>query len=102
MQNTGLSPSDIEHIKKTLSQYPCIETVILFGSRAKGSHKKGSDIDIAIKFSSHNHPPIQLIHDALEEKTPLPYFFDVLDMDTIENTDLLEHINRVGLPISQL
>lgn len=84
MSNTGLSKNDIRQIKMALSQFSGIKDTILFGSRAKGSHKKGFDVDLAIQFSSPEHPPIQLIHDQLEEITPLPYFFDVIDIDSIQ------------------
>lgn len=98
--NTGLSQSDLEIIKATLHSFHNIDSAILFGSRAKGTYKKGSDVDIAIKLTSKSHKDsIQLIHDKLEEETPLPYFFDVIDITTIQNKDLLEHINRVGIPL---
>jgi len=102
MPDTGLSASDIQHIKHALSQYPDVQEVILFGSRAKGCYKKGSDIDLAIRFSHPEHSSIQLIHDALEEDTPLPYFFDVIDIETIQNPDLRKHIERVGLTLNDL
>jgi predicted nucleotidyltransferase len=102
MVNTGLSESDIAQIKQAIAQYSDINEVYIFGSRAKGTYKKGSDIDLAIKFSGPEHTPIQLIHDTLEEEIPLPYFFDVIDYDTIQNKELIEHIDRVGKPISTL
>ncbi|MEW6606108.1 MAG: nucleotidyltransferase domain-containing protein [bacterium] len=47
--NNGLKESEIEKIIEALKRFPQIEQAIIFGSRAKGSHKKGSDIDLAIK-----------------------------------------------------
>ncbi len=98
--NTGLTESDLKIIQHTIRAFDNIESVILFGSRAKGTYKKGSDIDIAIIFGNKNQTnSTQLIHDKLEEETPLPYFFDVIDFSTIQNKELIEHIERVGIPL---
>lgn len=102
MPNTGLSKFDIEQIKIAISQYKDIDQVTLFGSRAKGTYKKGSDIDLAIKFNTPKPSTLQLIHDSLEETTPLPYFFDVIDIESIQNPDLIQHIKRVGIPLDSL
>ena len=44
----GLLPADLEVIVNTLQAYPQIEKALIFGSRAKGNYKPGSDVDIAI------------------------------------------------------
>ena len=102
MANTGLNHTDITQIKRAIAQFSGVDEVFIFGSRAKGTYKKGSDIDLAIQFSKTDHPPIQLIHDKLEEEALLPYFFDVIDISTIENQELKDHINRIGIPLSSL
>ncbi len=100
--NTGLSAKDLSIIKTTIASFECMESATLFGSRAKGNYKTGSDIDIAIKLKQPTTPtpnPISLIHDKLEEETPLPYFFDAVNYHTIQNQALIEHINRVGVKL---
>jgi len=99
--NTGLTESDIQVIQDTLNSFTEIESAILFGSRAKGTYKKGSDIDIAIRFSIDSpNKGVHLIHVKFEEETPLPYFFDVVDLNSIQNKDLIDHIKRVGIPLT--
>ena len=44
--NFGLSVNAIEWITRVLKVFPEIEEAIIFGSRAKGTEKPGSDIDI--------------------------------------------------------
>ncbi|MCX8482832.1 MAG: nucleotidyltransferase domain-containing protein, partial [Crocinitomicaceae bacterium] len=44
----GLLENDMSEIVDVLSQFSSIEKAVLFGSRAKGNFKNGSDIDIAI------------------------------------------------------
>lgn len=38
----------IQHIAEELSQVPSVESVILYGSRARGDHRERSDIDLAV------------------------------------------------------
>ncbi len=92
----GLSAENIEWILRALRVFPEIEEAIIFGSRAKGSHKSGSDIDIAVKgqFPEYTYP--ERIRTMLEEGLYLPYFFDVVDYNKIDNPSLKEHIDRVG------
>ena len=102
--NTGLSATDLAIIKTAIGSFAGVESATLFGSRAKGNYKTGSDIDIAIKLKQATTDtlapnPISLIHDKLEEETPLPYFFDVINYHTIKNQALIEHIDRVGVKI---
>jgi uncharacterized protein len=85
----GLSELELKTIINVLKSND-VKECIIFGSRAKGNYKKGSDIDIAIVGNN------QKISYLLNEETNIPYFFDVIDLDTITNSNLLEHINRVG------
>lgn len=44
----GLLDKDINYIINTLIRFPEVEKAIIFGSRAMGNYKKGSNIDLAI------------------------------------------------------
>ncbi len=93
--NWGLSNTDIETIFQILKKYPEISTVILFGSRAKGTHKTASDIDLAIMDEGIDIITLARIKSELEDSS-LPYFVDILHYPSIEHKDLKEHIDRVG------
>lgn len=80
-----------------MARFPAIRESVLFGSRAKGTFSAGSDVDLALKGCSENDA-LQL-SALLNEETTLPYFFDVVVYETIQNRDLSEHIDRVGLKI---
>ena len=67
-----------------------VKKAVLFGSRAKGTNKHGSDVDIAVIGDKKR------VSYALNEETNLPYFFDVIDMDEIVSQNLREHIQRAG------
>ena len=70
---------------------------VLFGSRAKGNYKKGSDIDIAVKGPVEKDALAQLMM-AFDESL-LPYLVDVVVYANLENEALREHIDRVGVRI---
>lgn len=95
----GLTDQDLDHIREAIAKFLEIHQVLLFGSRAKGNYKPGSDIDLAIQGESVTHATIVQLADVLNEESPLPYFFDVIDYTSIDEPKLTEHINRVGVPI---
>ena len=95
----GLKRSDIEAIVKVLQGFPVIETALIFGSRAMGNYKRGSDIDIAIKGEGVTFDINSKVSYLLNEETPMPYFFDVVHYEQIANDNLIDHINRVGVVI---
>ena len=87
-----------QELSTDLSQYPHVEETIVFGSRAKGNHKPGSDIDIAIKGSALTREDICSLAGAFEESL-LPFFVDLLAYSSISNPELKAHIDRVGITI---
>ncbi len=95
----GLLKSDLTLISSAAKQLPEIDQVILFGSRAKGSYKPGSDVDLAIKGKKLAYESAIRLASLLNEETPMPYFFDVINYDAITEPQLLEHIDRVGVVI---
>jgi len=94
--DTGLTQTDIKRITAAIKQFPEIEEAVIFGSRAKGTHKKASDVDLAIKGSEVTAETINRLSFLLNEELPLPYFFDVVHYGALENQALVEHIDRVG------
>jgi len=92
----GLSPRDLSEISDTMSTFPEIEEAVLFGSRAKGNYKPGSDIDIAIKGRAIEQSCVSGLSYALNEESSLPYFFDIIHYESISEQALIEHIDRVG------
>ena len=92
----GLLNRDIEYIIKALSIFPQIEQAIIFGSRAMGNYKKGSDVDIAIIGKGIDNSVLYKLDDYLNEVYPLPYFFDIIHYEKINNENLIRHINEEG------
>ncbi len=94
---TGLDEEELSQLQALFSSYPEIRKIILFGSRAKGTARKNSDIDLAVD-GIENPLAIESLSMELDE-LPLPYRFDLQAMSTIKNQSLLEHIERVGIVI---
>ncbi len=97
MNNTfGISDKSYDLMIKALSSYDQLEEVLIFGSRAKGSYKHGSDIDLAVKGEGSS-PQLALdIKSRLNEALPIPYHVDVVDYYSLKQPELKEHIDRVG------
>lgn len=93
----GLIENDMAQIIAAIRQFDEIAAVVLFGSRAKGNYKTGSDVDLAVKGDRITHRTIAQLADALNEDLPLPYFFDIVHYNSLESPPLLEHIDRVGV-----
>ncbi len=98
--DTGLTQADIKRITAAIKQFPEIDDAVIFGPRAKGTHKNASDVDLAIKGRAVTPETIQRLSFLLNEELPLPYFFDVVHYEALENQSLVEHIDRVGKSIT--
>ena len=92
----GLTERDMQTIKHIFSKYGEIKKVNLFGSRAKGSFKMGSDVDLAIMNLGVSEKTIAKLKSDFEESS-LPYMIDCIDFSTLTNNDFIDHINRVGI-----
>ncbi len=95
----GLNDNEIAIITQILSQYDEITSVVLFGSRALGNHKVGSDVDLAINGKDLDINTIASLNTQLNEMSPLPYFFDLVDYQNLGNEALKRHINDHGVQI---
>ena len=93
----GLLERDINLILESVRSFPEVSEVILFGSRAKGNYKAGSDVDLAIKGASVSYETAVRLADMLNEEKPLPYFFDVLHYEAVADPRLIQHIDRMGI-----
>lgn|SRR5574344_713054 len=95
MNEFGLSENIINIILEYFRTIPNIESVRVYGSRALGTYRKGSDIDFAIFGKNIDDNLITKIKYEIDElKTP--YMFDITDYNSIGNPKLKEHIDKQG------
>lgn len=91
----GLNDTEISKINEVFSSFQQIEEVIIYGSRAKGNFKPGSDIDMTFKGTNLNLHIINSVSTQLDDLL-MPYIFDLSIFKQISNRDLTDHISRVG------
>jgi len=92
----GLEQNTLDAITACLASNNKIEEVIIYGSRAKGNFKIGSDIDLTIKGQDLDLTDLNKLENQIDDLL-LPYKFDISIFTQITNEGLIDHIKRVGL-----
>jgi len=93
---TGLPDRALNTLKTLFEKYSGITKVILYGSRAMGNYKNGSDIDITLETDdTFKHSDLTHLMGDFDE-SDLPYFVDCSVYKDLESQSLKEHIKRVG------
>jgi len=93
----GLSERTLSTLNSILKQYPNIEEAVLYGSRAKGNYRNGSDIDLSLKTNEgFTHRNLLRLMDDFDD-SDMPYFVDVSIYGELSNPDLKAHIDRIGV-----
>jgi len=91
----GLKESTLSAIQGVLREHHKVKRALLYGSRAKGTQKNGSDIDVALDGPDVSFRELLQIETQLDA-LDLPYRFDISVLQRLANPELLEHIQRVG------
>jgi predicted nucleotidyltransferase len=91
----GLTEATIDLLCGVFSDFPEIEKVILYGSRAKGTFRKGSDIDLTLLGDNLDLSTLNRILWAIDDLL-IPYKVDLSLYSMIESEELIKHIDRVG------
>ena len=93
----GLSNQTLQKIRDVFVQYPQVEEVVLYGSRARGDYKNGSDIDLTLRGGDAlTHTILSRIANDLDDQL-LPYTIDLSIFGNIRNPEMTEQIERVGV-----
>lgn len=91
----GLDDAVLSKIVGVLEHSPDVEAAILYGSRAKGTHRPGSDIDLCLQGERLNLRALNRIATQLDDLL-LPYTFDLCIRHQLDNPEFIAHIERVG------
>jgi uncharacterized protein len=91
----GLPQNTIDKISRVFEKYPEIDEVVIYGSRAKGNYREGSDIDLTIKGKNLTGNIRSIIWSDIDDLNT-PYLFDISIYDRLSSPSLIEHIDRVG------
>jgi predicted nucleotidyltransferase len=92
----GLAATTVARLREVLTRHPHVQRAVLYGSRAKGCQRVGSDIDLALEGDELTLIDILRIEGELDDLM-LPYRIDLADLAAINNPALRQHIQRVGV-----
>lgn len=93
----GLKESTIQKICDVLARHPQVEKAVIYGSRAKGDYKNGSDIDLTLH--GDKDLTLDILYSTMGEIDDLllPYTIDLSIFHNITDKDVISHIKRVGI-----
>jgi len=91
----GLSKIQLQLILGVINNFEEIEKVLIFGSRAKGTNRPGSDINLALIGDKLNSLLVNRVSSALDD-LPLPYMFDLINYHEINNEFLKKKVDDEG------
>jgi len=92
----GLPAGALEQILGLLHSNPAVDAVLLYGSRALGRQRPGSDIDLCLVAPTLGLGELLQLHARLDDLL-LPWPIDLQLHHQINHAPLLEHIDRVGI-----
>jgi uncharacterized protein len=91
----GLTQQTVEKIQSVFIQFGRLDRAVIYGSRAKGNFRNGSDIDLTLFGDELTHSDLREIENRLDDLY-LAYSFDISLFKSISNPELVQHIERVG------
>lgn len=93
---SSLPAATVQEITAILARHAAVESALLFGSRAKGVHRPGSDIDLALVGAADlDAHTLGKIEEELDDSY-LPYRFSLLILNSATDPEVAAHIARVG------
>ena len=94
-EDIGLTNEEMQKLVAVLSTQPNIEKAIVYGSRAKGTNREFSDVDMTLMGKNLSHSDLNQVALKIDDLL-LPYEFDLSLYSSLTNENLLEYIKRVG------
>jgi len=91
----GLESDDMKEILSILAAHPEVETAVLYGSRATGRFRYGSDIDLALTGKNLTNRIVLDVHAELDD-SDVPYLFDVVAKNEVKDENLKREIDKTG------
>jgi predicted nucleotidyltransferase len=92
----GLSTKTVQQLQTVLAGFPQVEKAVIYGSRAKGTYRTGSDIDLTLFGDDLNDRLLSQIYWAIDDLL-LPYRVDLSRFADLAHPELIDHIRRRGV-----
>lgn len=94
----GLKDNELKQILDIIAKNGNVDSAVLYGSRAKGTFKPFSDVDLTLNGSNLSKKDLNSLSLAFSESR-LPYSFDLSIFSSLKNEALIDHIHRCGVEI---
>ena len=98
MKPVTLRSKDLAVLRAACRRFPVVREVRVFGSRATGTARRASDLDLAISAPDATAAEWLDLCDALED-APLIYELDLVRSERTTNDRLKEKIARDGVTV---
>jgi len=95
----ALPESVCGQLEQLWTELPGLEAVVLYGSRAMGRQRSGSDLDLTLRGTQLQHRDLLALMQAIDDLL-LPWPVD-LSLERDLSQELREHIARVGQVVWQ-
>jgi predicted nucleotidyltransferase len=86
----------VDAIHSVFTRHPEVERAVLFGSRAKGNYKPGSDIDLALIGPRLGQKIVNQMYEELDD-LPIPCCFSLVLFNKMTDPEVISHIGRIGI-----
>lgn len=100
MKPFGIDDKVWQQILDVCFGFSTVHRVLVYGSRARGDYREGSDIDLAIDAPQMNSQVFAQLWNALDD-LPIIFKLDVVHLQALKNKDLLEAIQRDEMVFSR-
>ncbi len=94
-QPFGLSQATMQKLVHIFSTQQKVQRVVIYGSRAKGNYREGSDIDLVLDAPDISFLEKLNLNTAISESN-IPYLVDLSVLHELKHPGLLDHIERIG------
>ncbi|MBK7341982.1 MAG: nucleotidyltransferase domain-containing protein [Saprospiraceae bacterium] len=101
LPDTGLCTEDVQLLLDCIRINPSVEKIILFGSRARGNYRPGSDIDLALSGDQLTKEDLDRIAMDVDDLL-LPYHVDLVRTNLVADHELATEIQQWGVSLDQL
>jgi len=92
----GLTDDVWNRLLGVLTSNKKVKQITLYGSRAKGNYRVGSDIDLCLDAEDLSFAELMALETQVDDLL-MPWKVDISVRQQIDNPDLLSHIDRVGV-----
>ena len=91
----GLSAETLAAIVAVVASVGNVQRALIYGSRAKGTFRPNSDIDIMLEGDALTISDLSLVEERLDDLL-LPWRFDVCARNRVSNEALIKEVDEWG------